>query len=155
METPGAFDTAPGPGPRTPRGVPGPSAEGTTWKGVLDRASGGLGAAAAARLRVFRLEARRAMRLSTFALALGAIALLMLLTSWLALVGAIVAWAVLAGFQWPWVLLSVAVACLLLGWLGLRSARTSVGAINFDATARVLQRKPDAGGAAASPEGMR
>lgn len=155
MAAPGAFHAAPGPGPQPVRGEAGPTAEATTWKGVIDRALDGLAAAAGARLRVFRLEVQRAMQVSAAALVLGAVTLLLLLTAWFALVGAIVAWAVLAGFQWPWVLLTVAAVCVLLAWLGLRSARASFGAINFDATTRVLRRGRAAGTGETSREGAR
>ena len=113
----------------------------TTWRRAIDDLTEGLGAAASARLRVVKLEAWRAMQVSMVALALAGAAILMMLTAWFALVGSIVTWAVSAGYRWPWVLLAVAVVCILLGWLGIRGARASLSDINFDATARIMQRQ--------------
>ncbi len=125
----------------------------TSWKRAIDDVLGSLGVAAGARMRVLRLEARRARRLSVAALLSGVFAALMMLTAWFALVGAIVTWAVAAGFRWPWVLSAVAVACLLLGWLGVRSARAAAAAIRFDGTARAL--RPSATRSAPTTEASR
>jgi uncharacterized membrane protein YqjE len=145
VAAPGAFDIGPDSaepaGYRTAAGSGLHDAAGeTTWRGVIDRTIGGLGAAAGARLRVFRIETRHAMQVSLVAIVAFGLALLLLVTGWFALVGALVTWAVLAGFHWPWVLLALAAACVLLGWIALRSARASLGRISFDATARALHR---------------
>lgn len=144
MDTPGASGST-GIAPDPAGGAADPRAVETSWRRAIDGALGGLGTAAAARLRVVRLEVRRALQASAAALVVGALALLMLLTAWFALVGAIVTWAVAAGFQWPWVLLALSVVCVLLGWMALRSARASLAAINFDASLRVLRRPAPTG----------
>lgn len=137
METPGASGSASRTRSNPPRG--GPASTPTTWRGVIDRTLLAAGDAASARLRVVRIEAGRAVQVSIAALVLAAAAVLMLVTAWFALVGAVISWAVLAGFPWPWVLLATAVACVLLGWLGIRSARASLSTIRFDATLRALR----------------
>ncbi len=129
-----------GSGPLPGHADPAPEAPEATWHGAIDRVLAGLAAAGRARLRVLRIEARQAVRASIAAAAMAAGALLMIVTAWFALLGAIVSWAVLAGYQWPWVLLCVMVACLGLAGLGFACARAWLSAINFDATARVLQR---------------
>lgn len=139
METSGASGSAAGAGTRPGQAGPSADAPATTWRSVVDRTLAALGEAASARLRVLRVEAGRAVQVSVAAIVLVAVALLMLATAWFALVGAIISWAVLAGFQWHWVLLATAASCVLLGWLGIRSARASFSTIRFDATARTLR----------------
>ena len=150
MDAPGAPDASGSTGgagitPDPGAGAAHPRAVETTWRRAFDGVLGGLGNAASARLRVIRLEVRRALRASAAALVLCALALLMLLTAWFALIGAVVAAAVAAGLQWPWVLLAVAVVCVILGWLALRTARASLAAISFDGSVRVLQRHASPG----------
>lgn len=142
MDGPGASHQGRGAGSRPGQGEREDDPQGKTWRGVVGGVSVALRSAVDARVRLFRVESRRALQVAAGALALAAAALLMLATAWLSLVGAVIGWAVLAGFQWPWVLLAVGAACLLLGWLGMRSARALLATINFDATARALHPSP-------------
>jgi hypothetical protein len=112
------------------------------WRAAIDGALHGLGAAAGARLGLLRLEARHALRVAVAAIVALAAALLLLATAWFALIAALVAWAVLAGFEWPWVLLAVSAACIVLGAIAVASARSSVARIRFDASTRAFGLSP-------------
>lgn len=113
------------------------------WRAAIDGALGGLGAAAGARLGLLRLEARHALRVAAAAAIVAlAAALLLLATAWFALIAALVSWAVLAGFEWPWVLLAVSAACIVLGAIAVASARSSVARIRFDASTRAFGLAP-------------
>ncbi len=98
--------------------------------------------AAAFRIALLGLEARRALLLGARSLVLAIVAALMLFTAWLSLLGALVLWAVQAGWSWALVLLALAVASVLSAVASAFSARSSLQRIHFDASWRAVRGTP-------------
>lgn len=127
-------------------GIHPPKSGEESWRALIERALADLRASARTRFHLAELESRRALHISAGAIVLGALAVLLMVTAWFALLAAAVIWAAAEGFLPHLVLLIIAALCALGGWLSLRSVRAAVARIRFDATIRAFKGRSDAAG---------
>ena len=122
--------------------APARSSEPRSWRVLLGQMLEHAHDAVASRMALLALEARRALFLGVRSLVLAVVGALMLFTAWLALLGALVLWAVQAGWSWPFVLVALAVAAVLSAVLSALAARSNLQRIHFDASWRALKGTP-------------